>query len=91
MIRTEVETEVSPAVGGGKASDEILGFLLQEFEGDASKLWESNLFGKSLYDIASESLSAKIRRVPENARGKFRDALERIVNEGGGGLICIIL
>ena len=91
MLRTNVETEVSPAVGGENASEEILGFLLQNFEGDATRIWESNIFGKSMYDIASEGLAAKLRRMPEETGLKLRNALQRIVNEGSGGLICIIL
>ncbi len=91
MLKTNVETEVSPAVGGENASQEILGFLLQNFEGDASKIWESNIFGKSMYDIAGEGLNAKLKRVPEETGQKLRGALQRIINEGSGGLICIIL
>lgn len=91
MLKTDVVTEVSPAVGGENASEEILGFLLQNFEGDASKIWESNIFGKSMYDIAGEGLTAKITRMPFQTGQKLRNALERIVNEGSGGLICIIL
>jgi stage IV sporulation protein A len=91
MLKTNVETEVSPAVGGEHASEEILGFLLQNFEGDASKIWESNIFGKSMYDIAGEGLNAKLKRMPEETGLKLRNALQRIINEGSGGLICIIL
>ena len=91
MMKTNVETEVSPAVGGETASEEILGFLLQNFEGDATKIWESNIFGKSMYDIAGEGLSTKLKRMPEETGLKLRNALQRIINEGSGGLICIIL
>lgn len=91
MMKTNVETEVSPTVGGEHASEEILGFLLQNFEGDASKIWESNIFGKSMYDIAGEGLNAKLKRMPEETGIKLRNALQRIINEGSGGLICIIL
>ncbi len=91
MLRTNVENEVKPAVGGEHASEEILGLLLQNFEGDASKIWESNIFGKSLYDIAGEGLTAKLRRMPNSTAQKMRGALQKIVNEGRGGLICIIL
>ncbi len=91
MIRANIETEVSPALGGEKASEEIINFLLQGFEGDTSRIWESNIFGKSLYDIANEGVVNKLRRMPENARAKLQQTLQRIVNEGGGSLICIIL
>lgn len=91
MIRANIETEVSPALGGEGASEEILGFLLQGFEGDVNQLWESNIFGRSLYDIAEEGLTSKVKRMPENARSKLQTTLQRIVNEGSGGLICIII
>ena len=91
MIKANIETVVSPALGGEKASEEIINFLLQGFEGDVSRIWESNIFGKSLYDIAGEGLTAKIRRMPEDAQFKLQETLQRIINEGSGGLICIIL
>jgi stage IV sporulation protein A len=91
MIRANVETEVSPAVGGEKASEDVVSFLLQEFEGDVSKIWESNIFGKSLYDIASEGLHAKIKKIPADTQAKLQTTLQRIINDGSGGIICIIL
>lgn len=91
MIMANIETEVSPAVGGERSSEDIINFLLQEFEGDVSKIWESNIFGKSLYDIAGEGLNNKIKKMPEETQGKLQETLQRIVNEGSGGLICIIL
>ncbi|MBQ3405029.1 MAG: stage IV sporulation protein A, partial [Oscillospiraceae bacterium] len=91
MLKADVETEVSPAVGGERSSEEIINFILQEFEGDSARIWESNIFGKSLFDIAGEGLNAKIKRMPDEAREKLREALERIINEGSNGLICIIL
>ncbi|MCL2402370.1 MAG: stage IV sporulation protein A, partial [Oscillospiraceae bacterium] len=91
MIMANIETEVSPAVGGERSSEDIISFLLQEFEGDASKIWESNMFGKSLYDIAGEGLNAKIKKMPEETQSKLQITLQRIINEGSGGLICIIL
>jgi stage IV sporulation protein A len=91
MIMANIETEVSPALGGEKASEEIINFLLQSFEGDTSRIWESNIFGKSLYDIASEGVITKLRRMPATAQAKLQQALTRIVNEGGGSLICIII
>jgi stage IV sporulation protein A len=91
MLKTTVENEVKPAVGGEQASEEILGFLLQSFEGDASRIWESNIFGKSMYDIAGEGLTAKLRKMPEQTSQKLRLTLQRLVNEGKGGLICIVL
>ena len=91
MIMANIETEVSPALGGEKASEQIINFLLQGFEGDTSRIWESNIFGKSLYDIASEGVITKLRQMPVNAQAKLQQTLTRIVNEGGGSLICIII
>lgn len=91
MIMANVETEVSPALGGEKASEEIINFLLQGFEGDTSRIWESNIFGKSLYDIAGEGVMNKLRHMPPNAQGKLQQTLTRIVNEGSSSLICIII
>lgn len=91
LFRTEVETEVTPAVGGERASEEIVSFLLQGFDGDMNRIWESNIFGKSLYDIAEEGLSSKLQRMPQNIRNRLRVTVQRLVNDGGYGLICIIL
>ena len=91
MMKTNVETEVSPAVGGETASEEILGFLLQNFEGDATKIWESNIFGKSLHELVNEGLQNKLLHMPQEARGRLQETLERVINEGCSGLICIIL
>ncbi len=91
MFMTNVETEVTPAIGGETASEDIINFLLQGFDGDVNRIWQSNIFGKSLYDIAEEGLSSKIEALPENAKNKLRGTLQRIINEGSGGLICILL
>lgn len=91
MIRADVETTVSPIVGNEKQSEDMLNYLLEEFEGDTTKLWQSNIFGRSFHEIVGEDLQTKLRRMPEDAQVKLRQTLERIINEGGGGLICIIL
>ncbi len=91
LIAVQTETEVSPAVGGERSSEDIINFLLQEFEGDTSKIWESNIFGKSLHDIAAEGLQTKIKKMPPEVQTRLRDTLQRIINEGASGLICIIL
>ena len=91
MIRADIETEVSPIVGGEKQSEDMIRYLLQEYEGDSGKIWEANIFGKSLHELVSEDLNIKLRRMPDDARMKFRETLQRIINEGSGGLICIIL
>ena len=91
MIRADIETVVSPIVGNEKQSEDMVNYLMQEFEGDTSKIWNSNIFGRSFHEIVEEDLQAKLKRMPESAQKKLREALGRIINEGGGGLICIIL
>lgn len=91
MIRADIETEVSPIVGGEKQSEDMIRYLLQEYEGDSGKIWQANIFGKSLHELVSEDLNIKLRRMPDDARVKLRETLQRVINEGSGGLICIIL
>ncbi len=91
MLMTNVETEVTPAIGGESASEDIINFLLEGFDGDVNRIWQSNIFGKPLNDIAEEGLAAKIQSLPEDAKGKLQEALQRVLNEGSGGLICILL
>lgn len=91
MIRADIETEVSPIVGSEKQSEELVNYLMAEFENDPIKIWESNIFGKNLHELVNEGLQNKLYRMPEDAQGKLQETLERIVNEGSGGLICIIL
>lgn len=91
LIKTEVQTEVSPIVGSEKQSEDLVKYLLSEFESDPQKIWESNIFGKSLHELVNEGLQSKLACMPEDAQMKLQQTLERIVNEGSGGLICIIL
>lgn len=91
MIKADIETEVSPIVGTEKQSEELVHYLLEEFETDPAKIWESNIFGKSLYELVNEGLHNKLSRMPDESRIKLRETLQRIINEGSGGLICIIL
>ena len=91
MIRADIETEVSPIVGSEKQSQELVESLLSEFESDPKKIWESNIFGKSLHELVNEGLQTKLMKMPVDAQDKLQETLERIINEGSGGLICIIL
>ena len=91
MIRADIETEIAPLVGTEKQSEELVSYLLQEFETDPSKIWQSNIFGKSLHELVSEGLHNKLYRMPEDAQMKLQETLQKIINEGSGGLICIIL
>ena len=88
MIRVDIDTEISPMVGSEQQSQELITYLTGE---DPDKLWQSNIFGKSVYDLIQEGLTAKVIRMPEDVRTKFRGTLSRIVNEGATGLICLIL
>lgn len=91
MIRADIETEVSPIVGTEKQSEELVHYLLNEFETDPKKIWESNIFGKSLHELVNEGLHNKLSRMPDDAQMKLQETLQKIINEGTGGLICIIL
>ena len=91
MIRADIQAEVSPIVGSEKQSEDMLTFLLKEFEDAPEKIWQSNIFGRSFHELINEDLSSKLKHMPEDARGKMQQTLERILNEGSGGLICIIL
>ena len=88
MMRVDVDTEISPMVGDEQQSRELVNSLT---EGDPEKLWKSHIFGKSVYELLQDGLNAKLVRMPEDVRGKFRGTLTRIVNEGASGLICLIL
>lgn len=91
LIRANIETEINPIVGTEQQSEDLIRYLMSEFEDDPSKIWSSNLFGKSLYELMAEGLHNKLENMPEDARKKLGDTLERIINEGSGGLICILL
>lgn len=91
MMRADITAEVNPIVGSEKQSEELVMYLLNGYEEDPQKLWESNIFGKSLHDLVNEGLHNKLYRMPADARLKLQETIERIINEGCGGLICIIL
>ena len=91
MIRANIETEISPIVGTEQQSEELIKYMLKEFEEEPAKIWESKMFGKSLYELVNEGLHTKLEHMPEASRLKLSETLERIFNEGSGGLICIIL
>lgn len=91
MLKTNVVTEVTPSIGGEGASEEIISFLLQGYDGDMTKLWQSNIFGRPLYEIAGEGIEEKLAALPDNARAKLQETLQKIINDGSGMLICILL
>ena len=91
LLKADIETEVAPVVGTESQSEELIKYLLNEFEEDPLKIWESDIFGKSLNELVNEGLRNKLCHMPQDARGKIQETLEKIINEGCSGLICIIL
>ncbi|MCP3772461.1 stage IV sporulation protein A [Paenibacillus sp. MZ04-78.2] len=91
MIRVDVESEFSPIIGTEKQSEELVRYLMQDFEDNPLKIWESDIFGRSLHSIVREGIQGKLAMMPDNARYKLQETLGRIINEGSGGLIAIIL
>ena len=91
VIRASISTEVTPLVGTEKQCEELVRFILDEFEDDPQKIWDTNVFGKSLYELVQEGIQGKLCTMPEHAREKLQTTLERMVNDGGGGIICILL
>ena len=91
MMSANITTEINPIVGSEKQSEELINYLLTDFEENPTKIWESNIFGKSLSDLVNEGLHNKLNRMPNDARMKLQETIQRIINDGCGGLICIIL
>jgi stage IV sporulation protein A len=91
MIRVDIQTEVNPIIGTEKQSEEMVRYLLSEFENDPASIWGTNMFGKSLEEMVKEGLSNKLMRMPEDVQMKIQETLQRIINDGSGGLICILL
>ncbi len=91
MMRADIQTEISPMVGDEQQSEDLVKYLLGEYEGNTEKLWDSNIFGKSVFELVNEGLTTKLRRMPDDARYKIKDALTKIINEGANGLICLLL
>ncbi|MBQ8966185.1 stage IV sporulation protein A [Ruminococcus sp.] len=91
LVRTEINTEVAPIVGSEKQSEELVMYMMNDFEKDPDKIWESNIFGKSLHELVSEGLYTKLAKLPDDARMRLRETIGRMINEGCSGLICLIL
>lgn len=91
MIKTGIRADICPVVGTQEQSEEVVKHLRSEFEDAPERVWEYNLFGKSLYDLVSDGMHAKLEHMPEESREKLGETLERIINEGAGGLLCILL
>ncbi len=91
MIRANIETEINPIVGTEQQSEELVKHMLTEFGTAPEKLWSSNMFGRSLYELVNDGLHSKLEHMPDDSRTKLSETLERIINEGSNGLICILL
>ena len=91
MMRVETKTEVTPIVGSEQQSEELVSYLLKEFEESPEKIWESNIFGKSVHELVNEGLHNKLYRMPSDARRRIGETIEKIINDGCNGLICIII
>lgn len=91
IMKANIQTEVSPIVGSEKQSEDLVMYLLKEFEENPIQIWDSNIFGKSLHELVNEGLHTKLARMPQEARLRMQETLERVINEGCSGLICIIL
>ena len=91
LIKADIETEVSPIVGNEEQSQDLINYIINQMEEAPDKVWEMNMFGRSMHDLVQDGLKTKLYHMPEDAQMKFQDTLQRIINEGSGGLICIIL
>ena len=91
LIRTKVKAEIFPIVGSERQSEDIVKYLLKEYETKPNEIWNSNMFGKKLYELVNEGISAKLEHLQDQTRSKFIETLEKIINDGSGGMICIIL
>ncbi len=91
IIRADITTEITPIIGTEKQCEELVHYMLEEFEDDPIKIWQKDIFGKSLHDLVREGIQNKLHRMPDNAQEKLQETVQRIVNEGSGGLICIII
>ena len=91
MIKARIETEINPIVGTEAQSEELVRRMSEEYKEDQSKIWESNIFGKTLHELVREGLDSKLEHMPSEARERLSETLEKVINEGSGGLICIIL
>ncbi|MFZ5354742.1 MAG: stage IV sporulation protein A [Bacillota bacterium] len=91
IIRCDIETEIAPIIGTEKQSEEFIRYFMEEFENNPQKIWESNMFGKSLYDMVKEELQGKLYKMPDDIQGKLQLTLQKVVNDSKGGIICIII
>lgn len=91
IIRADIETEIAPIIGTEKQSEEFVTYFMNEFESNPEKIWSSNMFGKSLYDMVTDELQGKLYKMPEDVQGKLQLTLNKVVNDSKGGIVCIII
>jgi stage IV sporulation protein A len=91
IIKADITKEITPIIGTERQCEELVRYMLEEFEDDPIKIWKKDIFGKSLHDLVREGIQNKLHRMPDNAQEKLQETVQRIVNEGSGGLICIII
>jgi len=91
IIKADISTEITPLIGTESQCEELVKYILSQFEDDPQQIWNTNVFGKSLRELVQDGINGKVYQMPDNARQKLQMTLQRIVNDGGGGLICIIL
>lgn len=91
IMRCDIETEITPVVGTEKQSEDFIRYFLDEFESNPQKIWQTNVFGKSLYDMVKDELQAKLYKMPDDIQGKLQLTLQKVVNDSKGGIICIII
>ena len=91
LIKTNIKTSVSPIVGSEDQSKELVGYLKNQYKENPENMWDYNIFGRSLKELITDDLNSKLMRMPEDTQYKFKETLQKIINEGNGGLICIML
>lgn len=91
MIKADIEAEINPIVGSESQSEELVKYIKSAAGDEPEKIWDTNMLGKSLYELVNEGLHTKLQNIPEDAQKRLSETLERVINEGSGGLICIIL
>ena len=91
MFKTALHADLCPMVGSVEQSEEVIKYLSEEYEGNPNGVWECNMFGRSLYDLVSDGMNTKLNNMPDESREKLGATLEKIINEGASGLVCILL
>ena len=91
LIKTNIKTAVAPIVGSEEQSKELVNYLNSQYSSDPDSIWDYSIFGRTLKELITDDLNTKLLRLPEDTQFKFKESLEKIINEGSGGIICILL